>query len=538
MIRHSAASVLLASVLLCATSLAQPPAPAPAQPAPAKDPLGRETPRGAVFGFLTVATKGDYHTAARYLDTRARGDKAAELAQQLFVVLDRRLPAKLNELSDQPEGSRSYGERVDTDLVGTIDSFEGPVEVLVSRVTRRGEGQVWLFTKETLDMVPALYEEVNRMSVERIFPDFLTSRKIADVALFHWLLLLVVMPLVYVLASLLRNVVRPFVGRLLRRLRRRPDLPAPEVLPRPVRLLLVVGVIRWMVASVNIPLIARQFWSAVAALITVAAFVWLILELNAWIEERMRERLGRSAKYGAVSMLRLGRRTVDMLVVFAGVLMVLYRFGVNVTAALAGLGVGGIAVALAAQKTLENVIGGISIIADKVVRVGNFMKIADTVGTIEDVGLRSTRIRTMDRTVVSIPNGNLSNVVLEDFSRKDKFWFHPILRLRYETTADEMRAVLVGITKLLERDKRVEKDSIRVRFLGFGASSLDVEVFAYILTIDYLYFLEVQEDLLLRIMDAVQAAGTRIALPAQTTYIATTPAADSHNLPDVLKTRG
>ena len=141
-------------------------------------------------------------------------------------------------------------------------------------------------------------------------------------------------------------------------------------------------------------------------------------------------------------------------------------------------------------------------------------------GTIEDIGLRSTRIRTLDRSVVSIPNGQISNDRLEDLSCRDKFWLHPILSLQYETTAAQMRSALESIRRLLLDHARVEKDSVRVRFLNFGSSSLDVEVFAYIWAADFPEFLAVQEELLLRFMDAIQAAGTRMALPSQTTYVA------------------
>jgi len=269
--------------------------------------------------------------------------------------------------------------------------------------------------------------------------------------------------------------------------------------------------------------LTRQFWSGVSGVITIATCVWLVLLLNGWVEGLSRRRLERRGVQGAVSILRLIRRTVDLFVLFGGALILLTYFNVNVTAALAGLGVGGIAVALAAQKTLENVIGGVSIIADQVVRVGTFVKVGATMGTVEDIGLRSTRIRTMDRSLVSIPNGQISNERLEDMSSRDKFWLHPVLSLRYETTASQMRSVLGAIRNLLLEHPRVEQDSVRVRFLGFGSSSLDVEVFAYVSVFDFGSFLEIQEELLLRIMDAVQAAGTRMALPSQTTYVASAP---------------
>src|SRR6185436_9294793 len=133
----------------------------------------------------------------------------------------------------------------------------------------------------------------------------------------------------------------------------------------------------------------------------------------------------------------------------AGGLIVLAYFGVDPTAALAGLGIGGIAVALSAQKTLENVIGGVSIVFDKAVRVGDVVKVGDTSGTVDYIGLRSTRIRTNDRTILSVPNGQIATVNIETLSTRDKFWFHHFVGLRYETTASQMRAVLKGVCDLL-----------------------------------------------------------------------------------------
>jgi MscS family membrane protein len=142
-------------------------------------------------------------------------------------------------------------------------------------------------------------------------------------------------------------------------------------------------------------------------------------------------------------------------------------------------------------------------------------------GTIDYIGLRSTRIRTLDRSVVSVPNGQIANMSLENLSSRDKFWFHPMLSLRYGTTSPQMHAVLDSIRSLLDQSRDVEPSSIHVRFLRFGPSSLDVEVFAYVLARDWNHFLETQEILLLRIMECVESAGVQIALPSQTIFMAT-----------------
>jgi len=531
-----AAGSVLCSIA-CAQVAAPSPAPASSQPAPLPDTLGRETPRGCVLGFLSASRKGDYETAKRYLNLPLRGPSANTLARELSIVLDRKLPARLNQLSPNPEGSQYYADRPDADLVGTIEGPNGTVDIVVQRVDRGKNGVVWLFAKETLDAIPALYDQVNLVSVEDTLPAFLTQHKIAQIPLFQWLAVFVGMPLVYVLTGLLDRLVSPLASRLWNRGRKQQGLTRLHVVPKAVRLLLLVLVIRWVAANLNLSLLTRQFWSSVASVLTTAACVWLVLMLNAWGENVSRRRLGHRGVHGAVSILRLARRTLDLLAVFGGVLILLSYFNLNVTAALAGLGVGGIAIALAAQKTLENVIGGISIIADRVVRVGDFLKIGDTMGTVEDVGLRSTRIRTQDRSLVSIPNGQISNERLEDLSCRDKFWLHPILSLRYETTAAQVRSVIGAIRGLLIEHARVEQDSVRVRFLRFGSSSLDVEVFAYISALNYPDFLETQEDLLLRIMDAVQAAGTRMAFPSQTTYLASDSPTEETRVPEMLKVR-
>jgi MscS family membrane protein len=207
---------------------------------------------------------------------------------------------------------------------------------------------------------------------------------------------------------------------------------------------------------------------------------------------------------------------MDVLVVFVGLLVALHFIGVNPTAELAGIGIGGIALALAAQKTLENFISGISLIFDRAMRVGDIIKVSDNQGTVEDIGLRSTRIRTLDRTLITVPNGQIGNMIIEDISARDKFWLHPILTLCSDATSSQMQTLLDGVRSVLKESQDLQFDSVRVRFLRIGISSLDVEIFAYVLAHDWNQFLEIQERLLLRILECVESSGVRFAFPLQT----------------------
>ena len=150
---------------------------------------------------------------------------------------------------------------------------------------------------------------------------------------------------------------------------------------------------------------------------------------------------------------------------------VLENFGFNVTGVLAALGVGGLAVALAAQKTVENLFGGVTLIADQPVRVGDLCRFGDRTGTVEDIGLRSTRLRTPERTVVSVPNGEFASMQLENFAPRDRIRLQAMLALRYETTPAQMRAVLSAISKLLLGNPKIAPNSAYARFVGFGVSA-------------------------------------------------------------------
>ena len=506
------------ALLSCPSAEAQSILPAaPVRPDGPSDILGRTTPRGTVLGFLAAARKGDNELAARYLNTPLRGKAAANVAQQLFVVLDRRLPARLNRLSDRTEGSAEDSAEPDQEFVGHVDSSSGGADILLERVNRGKAGTLWVFSRKTLTLIPSLYAEVNNFQIERVIPQVLISTRIA-ISLFDWLMLLVGVPLFYGALVLLGRVPVRLAGLLLRRLRKK-DTPKLKALPGPVLVFTLAWVIRYLLAQVTLPLLSRQFWSGIVTLMTIMGFVWLAILLIGYGEGYARGRLGSRNLTGAVSFLRFARWAADLVVILVGFFVVLRYLGANPTAAFAGLGVSGIAIALAAQKTLENVLGGLSLILDQTVRVGDFLKVGETTGTVKEIGLRSTGIYTMDRTVVSVPNGQISNLSLENFSHRDKFWFHHVVGLDRKTTASQVRSISLDVDDLLNKHPRAEPGSPRVRFIRLGASSLDVEIVAYFFASDWVEFLTFQAELLLQIMEIIESAGTHLALPTQTVHL-------------------
>jgi MscS family membrane protein len=183
------------------------------------------------------------------------------------------------------------------------------------------------------------------------------------------------------------------------------------------------------------------------------------------------------------------------------------------------LGIGGLAIGFGAQKTIENLFGGVSVLADEVFRVGDVCRFGDRTGVVEDIGLRSTRIRTDERTLLAIPNGTVATINLENLSRRDKILFKTSLNLRSETKADHLRFILSEVRRLLYSHPKVESTTVRVRLIDVAGAAPTVEILAYVLTQDFNEFAAVREDVLLRIMDVVDSSGSGLALPAQTLYI-------------------
>jgi MscS family membrane protein len=489
------------------------------------DPLERDTPRGVLRGFLDATRGGDWETAARYLDLSQlpEAERAAQgpaLARQLKRVLDRGLWVDLEGLSDDPEGDtgeEGVGRR--RDLVGAIPlAGGGRVDVQVERVTEDGE-RVWKIAAATVERVPALYAELGYGAFEEWLPDPFFDWSFAEIQLWQWIGLVALVVAAWAVSWLLVRAAMRIIQPLARRSVTTIDDQLMENGAAPLRFLFGLGLFTLGVVALRLSVPAEAFLLDAVQALVVVAIVYLAFRLvdifSRWSQDRLLDR----GQVAAVGMLPLARKTAKVFLAALGLLAVLQNVGVNVTALIAGLGVGGLAIALAAQKSIENLFGGMTLVVDQPVRVGDFCRFGDQVGTVEAVGLRSTRLRTLDRTVVTIPNAQFSEMKLETFAARDKIRMIFKIGLRYETTPDQVRWILVELRKLLYAHPRVHEDPARIRFVGFGAYSLDLEVFAYAVTDDFNEFLAIQEDVLLRIMDVVEASGSGFAFPSQTLYM-------------------
>jgi MscS family membrane protein len=245
--------------------------------------------------------------------------------------------------------------------------------------------------------------------------------------------------------------------------------------------------------------------------------LWRVVDVVSGVAARSRWALSAPASR---SLVPLGARVAKAMVAAVAAVALLSLLGYPVASLLAGLGLGGLAVALAAQKTVENLFGAFSLGVDQPFREGDFVKIEDFVGTVETIGLRSTRIRTLDRTLVTLPNGRRADMRLESYAVRDRLRLAAVIGLVYETTAGQMREVLEGLERVLRAHPKIWPDAVVVRFSELAASSLNIEVMAWFRTTDWSEFQLIRQDVLLQFMEVVERAGTSFAFPTQTVHVA------------------
>jgi len=526
MTRALSRTLLLAVVLVgpISPALAQLlplPGPTPAAGVePVGDPYRRETPYGAFFGYMRAAQRGNWTLAGEYLQWPKSGRTSQDaLARELKAVLDQRFVGDLEKLSRSPAGDLNDALTAELERVGQIENGDESFDLLLVRTTPVEGPPIWLVSSQSLREIPAAFKGLKGPTIDQDMPAVL-RRPVGGLQLWQLLAFLLLIPTLY-------GASRLFVGaafRLLDRVfKRRPSWTRVRTgigrFRAPLAFLLALPLHRLCVSRLGLPLLNRYGYARLLMLAFIFGASWLLLRLVDFFN--LRATLNLIAEGAtATSSLTIARRMLRGVVIAVAALFALASFGVNLTATLAGLGIGGVALAFAAQKSLENLFGGFVVLSEKIIRVGDTVRIGTAVGDIEDVTLYATRLRAFDRSVVTIPNGTLITAQIENWSRRDKFWFHPTLGLVYETTAEQMRAVLENLRARLESDLRVEKGTMRVRFVRLNSSSLDVEVFAYLLVPDYTTFLAVQEELLLMLLDVVEKAGTCLAFPSQTTYVA------------------
>ncbi len=505
-------------------------------PSKPSDQLGRDTPYGTVFGFLQAAQSGDYSIAAQYLQMsparrQAEGDA---LAMKLNVAMNRAFAGSLRP-SRQPEGTPQEDVPLDRQKLGTMSAGDVDADLNLVRVTDPNAGKIWLIASDTLVKVPELYDQVEARQVESRLPQWTVKHQLAGMPLWQWFALLLLIPVAAGAAWLLLVVLQVPLRWWARR-HGQAELAQWRSVSGPAWLLVGAVIHRILATYLGLPLLPRHYYNQTVAVCVIVGFFWILWRIIRWFLQRVRNRALARGHSGTGSLMLLGERMIKAVVVIMALFLILGVLGFNMSTALAGVGIGTLAVGFGAQQTIANLFGGVSVLGDEVIRVGDVCKFGDRTGTVEDIGLRSTRVRTEERTLLAIPNGTVATINVENLSRRDKILFKTVLGLHTDTSAGDLKRVLAEIFRVVSTHPKIETSTTRVRLVEVTSSALNVELVCYVLTRDFNEFAEVREDLLLRVMKFVEESGTNLASASQTLYLGGDPASTKEKIDAAVKT--
>ena len=369
--------------------------------------------------------------------------------------------------------------------------------------------------------------------VDRILPATLTNRRLFEMSEAKWLGWLLSIPISWLLAwsaAILFNVPAWIASQL----RKRPFTPVWKThVGLPLQCIVALLIHGLWVYFLAIPLLYRLYYARFLATLLVGCFLWLVSRIMDQAYEHVVNRM-RADKNGGEAIVILIQRLSRIVLTIVGLVAALAIFGVNVKTTLAGLGIGRLAIALAAQKSLENLIGGVSLLMDKAVRIGDSCQIGDQVGTVEDIGLRSLKLRTQDQTLCIIPNGSLAQMQFQNMARRRKLLVNQTFLLRIETRAEQLRLVLNHVQTMLDQHPAIESETFRVRVMCFAGAAFQVELFVYVKTGDWTQFTEIRQDMILKIAEIVEASGTGFAGPTQLAYVSTDKGVDALKANDIV----
>jgi MscS family membrane protein len=486
--------------------------------------LRAETPRDAVASFRRAWEQGDLARASALLDLGGlppaeQAETGKRLAGRLGLLLLRVHPAPFTGLSNDPDGTPERDLPIDEERVVRITVDEVPVELRLERHRLADGRALWFFSAGSVAAVEELYAQLGYGWAGDALPPEFFRLTLFEIMLWQWFGLLLGLLLALLLAWLVGRLGCSLLRGLARRTRWRWD---DVLFPRfqgPLTLAAFALLLRLLVDLLRLPEGPRGGLAGAAKFLALLALGWFLTRVLDGVSESLLGVFRARKDELGMAMIPVGRRVLKPVLGGIVLIVALQNVGLDVSGLLAGLGIGGLALALAGKTTVENLFGSLTIAFDRPFKVGDYVQVGEFAGTVEDVGLRSTRLRTIERTLITIPNGQLADSRVQNFTARDRIRLAFTLNLRYETTLDQVRHLLDAFKRHLLAHPKVWPDFHRVRFAGYGASSLDLDVWVFVATTDFNEFTAVREELLLGLGRLVEEAGVQFAFGSTTVYL-------------------
>ena len=500
-----------------AAAPAKPASSATATQAP-QDTFRRDTPRGTMQGFMQALAQNDWALAINYIDVNNNKNPSATI-QSLKAALDS--GGRINEqlqISNDPAGNLDDKLPPNLDKVGEINApntNKGSIDILLQRVKQNNGTQVWLISQQTLQQVSTLSPNAKPTLVERYVPKKWLDEDIKGYSVGHIAAVIALLFATYVLSLLISQLFFWLFRTLY--LATHPDkdkrFPIDSRVVVPAAMVITGVIIKELMIVVGINLVARNVVSKLADMLSWVALAWLLLRIMDLVFKRAENYASNNNHPERLSVLNLLRKVVKVILLAIAAIVILGNLGFDLTTGIAALGIGGVALALGAQKTIENLVGSVSVVADQPVNVGDYCRFGSQEGTVEDIGIRSTRLRTTDRTVVTIPNGNFSSMSIENVSKRDMFHFSQVFYVSRDSDIDKLKEFLEQTQIYISNHPDTNSMLNQVRISGTQQDAYLVEVRCYMTVKGVMDFNQKQTEMILQIAELMQDVGLKNALP-------------------------
>ncbi len=480
------------------------------------------SPRAALQSFLRLAEASDWVGAAEYLSVpTAERERSEQLARRLKTVLDQRLAIDVRTVSGAVSGDTTDGD-VGGDRIGVIASASGredPVRMVRLSAPSSGGPVRWVFSQATVGFIDGWFENLGAPWLRERLPRTLMRVGPLNVYYWQWIGLGLAIPVVLLVAWGLGAVLRNLLGRIAKQTVTEWDDLLLEHLRGPFRLWAASLAIDPLLSLLDLNTRMATFFTSLTRGLLLISIFWAMLRIIRLAQDRVGNAAWATGQgTQARTLVPLLGNFLRVTLAIIALLVALAQFGYPVGTLVAGLGIGGIAFALAAQKTVEHLFGSVSLAADKAFRVGDWVRAGTTEGNVERIGLRSTSVRTIDRTVVRIPNGRLAEERIETFGERDRIVLRTDIDLTYSTTPAQLERIRDALEAALRAHPLLFPDVVRVHVVGFTDSAIRINVVAWFLTTEIMEFLRIRHEMLLTFMRIIEEHGSSFAFPSRTVY--------------------
>lgn len=471
-------------------------------------------PRRAVHTFLHWQQKGHQNLDRVALPMKlsdASSEEKIQLAVELRKVLDARgLLVVYENIPNIP----TY-----TDSLSGLNQYI-LFDVLPEVYLINKDGQ-WVFSKATIEQIPDLYRATFSGIVEALLdrvPEWAKAEWFG-VEIWQYLAVLVWLLLGVILRKIFEFILDNYVRRITRKTKFTWDDDLLDSIERPAGFIFLMVYFLITYTNLQLSVNVNFYLSAIFEVGVSAGVVWLFYNLSDVFAKYLSVITSKTENTLDDQLVPLIRKTLRFFIVVMGVILILQNNGYNVASLIAGLGIGGLAVALAAKDTLANFFGSVTIFADKPFRIGDWIKVGNVEGTVEEVGFRTTRVRTFYNSLISVPNSNIATTDIDNFGMRKYRRLKTVLNLTYSTSPEQMEAFVEGIKAIVTANKNFRQDFYEVHFNSFGAHSLDVLVYVFFDVADWSTELQQRHNFLLEVLRLSKEVGVEFAFPTQTLHV-------------------